>query len=102
MELQLNKEKDFYGKDVIVIRTFQKDGRIRRVADMWDEDSANRIVKAVNCHDDLVEALKGIIQVAKPIGNSDFEFGKKYYGTYEVYGNRISQALEALAKAEAL
>ena len=52
------------------------------------EANANRIVKAVNCHDDLVEALKGIIR------------GAHWYT--EIGEKEMAVAKQTLAKVKAL
>ncbi len=52
------------------------------------EANAECIVKAVNCHDDLVEALKGIIR------------GAHWYT--EIGEKEMAVAKQALARAEAL
>ena len=50
---------------------------------------------------DLYEALKGILQVATPIGpNSRMTFEKQYLGGFKVLGNRLDTAVEAIRKAE--
>ena len=61
------------------------DGLSEIVAHYYEEADAERIVKAVNCHDDLVEALKELLT-----GN----------GEYIIWA--VNRGLEALAKAEAL
>ena len=49
---------------------------------------------------DMYKALKGILLVATPLNNSEMEFEKSYPGTYRVLGNRLDDAVKALAKAE--
>ena len=61
------------GSHVVVM----KDGGIFDVAYCDDKDmpikernaNAERIVKAVNCHDELVEALKGIMEALESYGS---------------------------------
>ena len=83
-EWTLNKEQDFWGKDHIVIRGYES-GRIKRIANTWDEANAHLIAASPA----LYEALRGIL--------SDFvELAKE--DCYELYENNIEYAKEAIAK----
>ena len=54
-----------------------------------------------NATDDLYEAFKGILLVAIPHGKTDsMVFEKEYFGKFDVLGNRLEKAVEALSKAE--
>lgn len=63
-----------------------------------DEDLANaHLIAAAPA---MYEALKGILLVAIPCENSKMEFEKTYLGVFKVLGNRLEEAVSALAKAE--
>ena len=89
------------GSHVVVM----KDGGIFDVAYCDDKDmpikernaNAERIVKAVNCHDDLVEALKEAINALT------IKLDKPKYPEILDFKSRVEpMILQALAKAEAL
>jgi hypothetical protein len=50
---------------------------------------------------EMLKALKGILLVATPINeNSTMVFEKEYFGGFEVLGNILESACDAIAKAE--
>ena len=60
------------------------------------EANAERIVKAVNCHDELVEALKGIKEPTGTWSNDKVTY------LQNVIDHTIELAQQALARAEAV
>ncbi len=88
------------GNHVVVMR----DGGIFDVAYCDDKDmppeernaNAQRIVKAVNCHDDLVEALKGL----KHKFTVALEMAGREQDMSELIERELTDTNKALAKAE--
>ncbi len=73
---------------------------IARMNDGWDNPTiranAERIVKAVNCHDDLVEALKIARDTIEAL------HGEVAWDIYDKHSPEMNAINKALAKAEAL
>ena len=52
----------------------------------------------MECIREMREALNGILLVAIPIGDAEFEFEKRYFGKFKVHGNRLEAVVDVLNK----
>lgn len=48
---------------------------------------------------DLLEAARGILLVAQPLGNAKYQFEKSYRGMFRVHGSRLENLVATIAKA---
>ena len=83
-ELEASRERVHIGNQTIADCCYTK-------THQEGEANANRIVLAVNCHDDLYEALKGVTNVFENWGTSAF---------YAYMYKELPQIKKALSKAE--